>query len=92
MNRLDPIVAATREEVARRREVVPPAEVGGGGGAAGCGRSDVRDFAGALARPGLSVIAEHKRRSPSAGLIREDLGSRTWSGRTSAAAPRRCRS
>ena len=27
----------------------------------------------ALARPGLSVIAEHKRRSPSAGLIREDL-------------------
>ena len=33
----------------------------------------VRDFAGALARPGLSVIAEHKRRSPSAGPIREDL-------------------
>jgi indole-3-glycerol phosphate synthase len=34
---------------------------------------DVRDFAGALARPGLSVIAEHKRRSPSAGVIREGL-------------------
>ena len=33
----------------------------------------VRRFAGALARPGLSVIAEHKRRSPSAGPIREDL-------------------
>ncbi len=27
MNRLDPIVAATREEVARRREVVPPASL-----------------------------------------------------------------
>src|SRR5581483_5540880 len=26
-----------------------------------------------LARPGLSVIAEHKRRSPSAGPIRADL-------------------
>jgi len=32
----------------------------------------VRDFTQALARPGLSLIAEHKRRSPSAGLIRED--------------------
>jgi indole-3-glycerol phosphate synthase len=30
-------------------------------------------FAEALARPGLSVIAEHKRRSPSAGPIREDV-------------------
>jgi indole-3-glycerol phosphate synthase len=26
-----------------------------------------------LARPGLSLIAEHKRRSPSAGVIREEL-------------------
>ena len=34
---------------------------------------DRRSFAGALERPGLSVIAEHKRRSPSAGAIREDL-------------------
>jgi indole-3-glycerol phosphate synthase len=30
-----------------------------------------RDFAGALATPGLSVIAEIKRASPSAGFIRE---------------------
>jgi indole-3-glycerol phosphate synthase len=30
-------------------------------------------FHAALARPGISVIAEHKRRSPSAGVIREDL-------------------
>ncbi len=72
MNRLDPIVAATREEVARRREVVPPAEVEAAV-ARRVAEDDLRDFAGALARPGLSVIAEHKRRSPSAGLIRSDL-------------------
>jgi indole-3-glycerol phosphate synthase len=32
-----------------------------------------RPFRAALAAPGLSVIAEHKRRSPSAGVIREGL-------------------
>lgn len=32
-----------------------------------------RDFVGALRRPGLSVIAEIKRRSPSAGLLAGDL-------------------
>ena len=32
-----------------------------------------RSFATRCARPGLSVIAEHKRRSPSAGVIREDV-------------------
>ncbi len=67
MNRLDPILEATRAEVARRQESVPeavlerPADDG------------VRSFAEALGRPGLSVIAEHKRRSPSAGAIRDDL-------------------
>jgi indole-3-glycerol phosphate synthase len=67
MNRLDPILAATREEVARRRAAVPrPALDGRDPG-------DLRSFTGALARPGLSVIAEHKRRSPSAGPIRVDL-------------------
>jgi indole-3-glycerol phosphate synthase len=32
-----------------------------------------RPFASALGRPGLSVIAEHKRRSPSAGVIADTL-------------------
>lgn len=32
-----------------------------------------RDFVGALSAPGMSVIAEFKRRSPSKGLIREDM-------------------
>ncbi|MGO9888543.1 MAG: indole-3-glycerol phosphate synthase TrpC [Solirubrobacteraceae bacterium] len=73
MNRLDPIVAATREEVARRREAVPPASLEEAGAARRAEDEPMRGFAEALARPGLSVIAEHKRRSPSAGLIREDL-------------------
>jgi indole-3-glycerol phosphate synthase len=34
---------------------------------------EVRDFRGALTGAGVSVIAEHKRRSPSAGTIREDV-------------------
>jgi len=67
VNRLDPILAATRDEVARRREVVPPSAL------ESRDPSDLRSFTDALARTGLSVIAEHKRRSPSAGQIRADL-------------------
>ena len=73
VNRLDPIVAATREEVARRREAVPPAALERAVAARAEAGDPVRPFAEALARPGLSLIAEHKRRSPSAGPIREDL-------------------
>ena len=66
-NRLDPILEATRAEVGRRRDAVPAATL------ERSAEDDVRSFAEALGRPGLSVIAEHKRRSPSAGTIREDL-------------------
>jgi indole-3-glycerol phosphate synthase len=62
VNALDPILAATRAEVERRR-----------GGTLGARDGEVRDFAAALRGPGVSLIAEHKRRSPSAGAIREDL-------------------
>jgi indole-3-glycerol phosphate synthase len=69
LNRLAPILAATREEVARRRERVPVAELE----RLAAERNDRRSFVDALRRPGLSLIAEHKRRSPSAGSIREGV-------------------
>jgi indole-3-glycerol phosphate synthase len=72
MNRLDPILAATRAEVARRRDAMPVAELDRRG-AERVVAADLRPFLGALARPGLSVIAEHKRSSPSAGLIRTGI-------------------
>jgi indole-3-glycerol phosphate synthase len=66
VNRLTPIIEATREEVVRRMRAVPLPELP-------AREDDLRPFAAALASPGLSVIAEHKRRSPSAGLIREGV-------------------
>jgi indole-3-glycerol phosphate synthase len=67
---LEQIVEDTREELDRRRERVPLSqlEVRVAERADGEG---FRPFAEALTRPGVSVIAEHKRRSPSAGVIRE---------------------
>jgi indole-3-glycerol phosphate synthase len=67
MTVLDRIVEDTRDEVLRRRETVPLARLE----AALEQRPEGRPFSEALLRPGISVIAEHKRRSPSAGLIRE---------------------
>jgi indole-3-glycerol phosphate synthase len=67
--RLDELVGATRDAVARRRrerslsDLAAEVETGREG----------RPFAEALYRPGTSVIAEHKRRSPSAGTIREGV-------------------
>jgi len=70
VNVLERIVAATREELERRRQAGPQLDLE----SAVAARADgFRAFAEALARPGMSVIAEHKRRSPSAGAIREDL-------------------
>jgi indole-3-glycerol phosphate synthase len=60
------IVESTRAAVAARAATTPqdalPPRV-----------SPLRPFRDALAQPGLSMIAEHKRASPSAGVIRGDL-------------------
>ena len=66
MSVLKQIVASTRESVAERRDTLPLSTLEGQLSA----RGEDRPFAEALARPGLSVIAEFKRRSPSAGEIR----------------------
>jgi indole-3-glycerol phosphate synthase len=63
---LERIVEDTRDEVDRRREAVPLARLE----AAIAARPAGRPFSEALTRPGVSLIAEHKRRSPSAGEIR----------------------
>ena len=65
--RLDELVDATREAVAARKRERPLAELEREAGVAARG-PPVRRGAGA---PGTSLIAEHKRRSPSAGTIRE---------------------
>lgn len=67
MNQLEKIVERTREDVARRARKVAYAELED----RAAGRSEPRGFNEALLRPGVAVIAEHKRRSPSAGTIRE---------------------
>jgi indole-3-glycerol phosphate synthase len=67
---LDTILARTRETVAREKARRPL----DGRHPDVTGAPAVRPFAAALARPGvMCVIAEHKRRSPSRGAIREDL-------------------
>jgi indole-3-glycerol phosphate synthase len=65
-NVLEHIVDVTRDEVRRRRREVPIADLEA---QLHPGREG-RPFAEALVRPGVSIIAEHKRRSPSAGEIR----------------------
>ncbi len=69
MSVLDQIVEATRDEVERRRASVSLAALE----AALRERPQGRPFSEALTRPGVSVIAEHKRRSPSAGALREGV-------------------
>jgi indole-3-glycerol phosphate synthase len=66
MSVLDRIVDQARQDVERRKREVPQAELERSLAA----RGEDRPFSEALARPGISVIAEHKRASPSAGEIR----------------------
>src|ERR1700758_1667974 len=64
---LDRILDARRAAVDHRKKVLPEAALRYGVKAA----PPVRDFAGALSRDGLNVIAELKPASPSRGVIRD---------------------
>ena len=69
--RLEKLVEATHEALERRKAATPLSELEAAIHARGAEAG--RPFAEALARHGTSLIAEHKRKSPSAGAIREDL-------------------
>jgi indole-3-glycerol phosphate synthase len=62
---IEQLISAAREGVDRRRRDLPLADLE----AQLHGRGEDRPFNEALVRPGLSLIAEFKRRSPSAGEI-----------------------
>lgn len=67
MNHLERILERTRDEVAARRRAVSLERLT----QLAAERDEPRGFRDALSREGIALIAEHKRRSPSAGAIRE---------------------
>ena len=69
MSFLENILAAKQAEIAATRSLKPQAELE----KLAANREDFRGFAESLARPGVRVIAEIKRASPSLGAIRPDL-------------------
>jgi indole-3-glycerol phosphate synthase len=64
---IEQLIDGARRGVEERRREVPQADLE----QRLSGRGEDRPFSEALTRPGLSVIAEFKRRSPSAGWINE---------------------
>ena len=70
MSSLDELVAGAREDARRRQEEVSLDTLR----ARLVDRDGARPFNEALVRPGLSLIGEFKRRSPSAGELRSDAG------------------
>jgi indole-3-glycerol phosphate synthase len=72
LNHLERLVADARRDLERRRAVRDDDTIERDVEAR-ARRGERRDFLAAIRAPGLSLIAEHKRRSPSAGAIREDL-------------------
>ena len=68
-NILERIVDARRESIAHRKRVLPEVALKI---AVEKKAPPARDFAGALSRDGINIIAEMKKASPSLGVIRED--------------------
>jgi indole-3-glycerol phosphate synthase len=66
---LSRIIESRRAEVARRRRIMPETVL-----RIAAGKADApRDFAGALVRDEVNVIAEIKKASPSAGVLRREF-------------------
>jgi indole-3-glycerol phosphate synthase len=66
---LSRIIESRRAEVSRRKRIMPETVL-----RIAAGKADApRDFAGALARDTVNVIAEIKKASPSAGVLRRDF-------------------
>lgn len=76
MTILEQIVADKREEIERRREEAPIEELR----ARAAGLAAPPPFASALRAAPIGLIAEIKRRSPSAGMIRDPFDPREISG------------
>src|SRR5580658_5373034 len=68
-NILDAIVSRKREEIAAARAKTPEGVLE----RRVQGLPPVRDFTGRLRSPGMRLIAEVKKASPSAGIIRADF-------------------
>jgi indole-3-glycerol phosphate synthase len=69
---LERILDSTREELTRRKRELAPEELEYQAFALGGGtQASPRRFGDALREPGIAVIAEFKRRSPSAGVLSE---------------------
>jgi indole-3-glycerol phosphate synthase len=66
-SRIENLISVTRDELESRKRDVPVSELEK---LIAASSAEGKPFNEALVRPGLSVIAEHKRRSPSAGEIR----------------------
>lgn len=66
---LDTIVAAKRREIDAAKQRIPEKELERQVASA----PPVRDFEAALRQPGIQIIAEVKKASPSAGVIRSDF-------------------
>jgi indole-3-glycerol phosphate synthase len=73
---IEQLISAAKEGVDGRRREVPQADLESRLSA----RGEDRPFSEALVRPGLSLIAEFKRRSPSAGEISADAAIETQVG------------